>query len=160
MADQIPPAANPVINDPPPPGVNAMDQALIWIGFDNDATRERIQVEGFALFDDLKSMKEKDVRDFAESYGRRTAADGRFLFGVRRIRYLIGMIHWVQDFVRIGENATLDEFDGNGAAFCAALETAFNRADVRKIEKELLAKLPTPASLRMRKSGRNGSQRS
>ena len=136
MADQIPPAANPVVDDPPPPGVNAMDQALIWIGFDNDATRERIQVEGFASFDDLKSMKEKDVRDFAESYGRRTAADGRFLFGVRRIRYLIGMIHWVQDFVRIGENATLEEFDGDGAAFCVALETAFNRADVRKIEKE------------------------
>ena len=123
--------------DPPPQVVvNMMDQALIWIGFDNDATRNRIQVEGFKSFDDLKSMKEKDFRDFAESYGRRTAADGRFLFGVRRIRYLIGMIHWVQDFVRIGGTAGLEEFNGDGAAFCAALETAFNRADVRKIEKD------------------------
>jgi hypothetical protein len=123
--------------DPPPPAVaTMMDQALIWIGFDNEATRNRIQQEGFESFDDLKSMKEKDVRDFAESYGRRTAADGRFLFGVRRIRYLIGMVHWVQDFVRIGGTASLDEFDGDGVAFCTALETAFNRADVRKIEKD------------------------
>jgi hypothetical protein len=66
--DPIPPAVDPAVDDPPLPGVNMMDQALIWIGFDNDATRERIQVEGFALFDDLKFMKEKDVMDFAESH--------------------------------------------------------------------------------------------
>ena len=124
-----PPAVAPQI-------VNAMDTALMWIGFDNVATRNRIQVEGFAEFRDLMTMNEKDVRDLAESYGRRTAADGRFIFGVRRIKYLIGMIHWVQDFTRIGESPSLVEFDGNGAAFCAALETALRRAEVRKVEKE------------------------
>ena len=95
-----------------------------------------IQVEGVADFSDLMTMKEKDIRDLAESYGRRTAADGRFIFGVRRIKYLIGMIHWVQDFARVGESPSLDAFDGDRTAFCAALETALKRADVRKIEKD------------------------
>ena len=96
--------------DPPDPiDPDSMHQAaLLWIGFDNNATRDCIQVEDFASFNNLKFIKEKDIRDLAESYGRRTAAaDGRFLFGVRRIRYLIGMIHWVQDFVRVGEIPSL-----------------------------------------------------
>ena len=125
-----------VVAEPEPQDNNPMDLALTWIGFDNEVTRNRIQVERFASFDDLKSMKEKDVRDLAESHGRRTAADGRFIFGARRIRYLIGMVHWVQDFIRIGEVPTLAEYGDDGAAFRTALETAFNRDDVRKIEKE------------------------
>ena len=113
-----------------------MELALTWIGFDAEATRDCIQIEGFASFDNLKSMKEKDVRDLAESYGRHTAGDGRFIFGVRRTQYLIGLIHWVQDFVRIGKVPTLAEFGADGAAFCTALKTASNRDDVCKIEKE------------------------
>ena len=131
----VPPAVDGVVNPPGPIDPDSMDQALLWIGFDNDATRNRIQVEGYELFNDFKSMKDKGVRDLAESYGRHTAADGRFIFGVRRIRYLIGMIHWVQDFVRVGEVPSLAGYD-NGTAFCTALEVAFNREDVRKIEKE------------------------
>ena len=113
-----------------------MDTALQWIGFDNEPTRERLRAEGFESFDDLKSMKEKDIRDLAESYGRRTAADGRFIFGVRRIRYLIGMVHWVQDFARVSGVPSLADFDGDQVAFRLALDVASNRADVRKIEKD------------------------
>jgi hypothetical protein len=72
---------------PPPPAVEPMDLALEWIGFGIAATRERIRVEGFGTFEDLNSMKEKDIRDLAESYGRRTIGDGRFIFGIRRTKY-------------------------------------------------------------------------
>ena len=119
-----------------PPVVNTMELALTWVGFDSEATRNRIQVEGFGSFDDLKSMKENDIRDLAESYGRRAVADGRFIFRICRIRYLIGMVHWVQDLTRAGESPSLDGFGNDGAAFRAALETAVNCADVRKIEKD------------------------
>ena len=47
-------------------------------------------------------MKEKDIRDLAESYSRRTVAEGRVIFGLRRTRYMIGLIHWIQDFDRVG----------------------------------------------------------
>jgi hypothetical protein len=128
--DEVVPAIEEVVDLPDPPGINSKDLALTWIGFDAEATRNRIQVEGFASFDNLKSMKEKDVRDLAESYGRRTTTDGRFIFGVRRTQNLIGLINWVQDFVRIGEIPTLAEFGADRATFCTALETASNRDDV------------------------------
>jgi hypothetical protein len=114
----------------------AMDTVLQWIGFENDATRDRLRTEGISTFDDLKTMKEKDIRDLAESYGRHTAADGRFIFGLRRIRYLIGLIHWVQDFHRVGQVPTLDAFEDDADAFRSVLDVAFNRAEVRRIEKE------------------------
>ena len=53
----------------PPP---VMDTILSWIGFDQEATRERIRAEGFTSLSDLMPMKEKDVRHLAKSYGRRT----------------------------------------------------------------------------------------
>ena len=133
--DEIAPRVEEVIDHPPPDG-NVMDTALTWIGFANQATRNRIQLEGFGSFDDLKSMKEKDIRDLAESYGRCTAADGHFIIRISRIRYLISMVHWVQDFTRIGESPSLDMFGDNGAAFCAALEIAVNRAELRNIERD------------------------
>ena len=77
--DAAPGGAAPAVADDP------MDVALQWIGFDVQATRERLRVEGFNAFDDLRALKEKDIRDLAESYGRRTIVDGRFIFGLRRI---------------------------------------------------------------------------
>ena len=72
-------------------GPGVMDTVLTWIGFEAEATRIRLQEEGLATFDDIVIMKEKDIPDLAESYGRRTVADGRTIFGLRRIRYLIGL---------------------------------------------------------------------
>jgi hypothetical protein len=120
------------IHPPPPP---IMDTVLTWIGFDVDVTRERIRVEGFDNFDDLATLKEKDIRNLAELYGRRTIADGRAIFGLRRIRYLIGLIHWVQDFGRVGQAPMIERIE-DAALFCAALDEAYYRADVRKIEKD------------------------
>jgi hypothetical protein len=83
----------------PPRAVPVMDTILgCWIGFDQVATRDRIREEGFETFADLATMKEKDIRDLAESYSRRTIADGRSIFGLRRIRFMNGLIHWVQDY--------------------------------------------------------------
>ena len=48
---------------PPPADVDPIDLALEWIGFAIAATRERIRVEGFGSFEDLNSIKEKDIRD-------------------------------------------------------------------------------------------------
>ena len=118
-----------------PSVIDPIDTALQWVGFENENTRERLRSEGFESFDDLKSMKEKDIRDLAESFGRRTVADGRFIFGIRRIKYLIGMIHWVQDFARVSKTPSLDGFEDQ-VSFHQALDEAFDRADVRRIEKD------------------------
>ena len=112
-----------------------MNTALLWIGFDQEATRERLRAEGFDTFIDLNGMKEKDIRDLADSYTRRTVADGRAIFGLKRTRYLIGLVHWVQDFARVGETPSLDGIE-DAASFRAVLDIASYRADVRKVEKE------------------------
>jgi hypothetical protein len=118
--------------EPPPPVMNTI---LDWIGFDQQATRDRIREEGFETFADLATMKVKDVRNLAESYLRRTAADGRAIFGlVRRIRYMIGLIHWVQDFGRIGEEPTLEGI-GNAEQYKAALDKAYQRAMSARLRK-------------------------
>lgn len=120
---------------PPVAVLPVMDQILTWIGFDNEATRLRLQTESFESFADILEMSEKDIRDLADSYTRRTVADGRSIFGSRRTRYLTGLIHWVQDYERIGEQPTIDGIVG-AAEFRAALTEANRRANVRKVEKD------------------------
>jgi hypothetical protein len=116
--------------------VNPMDTALQWIGFVNADVRERILEEGFGTFDDLIPMNEKDIRDMSESYGRRTVADGRFIFGTRRIKYLVGLIHWVHDFTRINGIPSLEEFGDDAVEFRKALDEAAHRAECRKRERD------------------------
>jgi hypothetical protein len=111
-----------------------MELALGYIGFDNAIVRNRLRNEGLQDFSDMKSLKEKDIRDIAESFTKRTVGDGRFLFGIRRTRLLIGMVHWVQDFARVGETPSMNNYLGHPGLFRDALTVASDRADVRKIE--------------------------
>ena len=126
------------------PGVDApradvapdpMDIALEWIGFP-EATRHQLRLEGFSAFGDLKLMKDKDIRNLVDSSGRLSIGNGRFIFGLHRIHYSIGLVHWVQDFQRVCGVPSLDEFDGDPDTFKAALDVAFNRANVRRIKQE------------------------
>lgn len=141
IATALNPAVDPVLDANNPVVDKAMDTVLQWIEFVNDATRDRFRTEGIGttFLDDLKVMKEKGICNLAESYGIRTASDGCFTFRLRRICYLIGLIHWVQqDFHRIGQMPMLDAFKDNADSFRAALDVAFNCAEVRRIEKEQL----------------------
>jgi hypothetical protein len=121
---------------PAVPPFNEMEVALNYIGFDTAAIHSQLRSEGLTHFSDLKSMKEKDICDIAESFAKRTVNDGRYLFGIYRTRLLIGLVHWVQDFGRIGENPSIFEFISDRDNFRAALATASDRADVRKVEVE------------------------
>ena len=69
-----------------------------------------------------------------ESYGCCTIADGWFIFGTRRIRYLMGLVHWAHDFTRINGTRNLDAFDGDAIAFRKDLDLALHRAECRKKE--------------------------
>ncbi len=105
--------------------INPMDLALQWIAFEYVATYNRLPDEGLIAFE------EKDIRDVAESYGRRTQGNGRFIFGVHRIHHLLGMLHWVQDFGRIVSDPSLNRFNDDPEAFHAALDVVSERAEER-----------------------------
>lgn len=83
-------------------------------------------------------MSDKDTRDLAESFGRRTIiATGKAHFGLHKISLILGLIHWVQDHVHCSEVLSLDAFDinGDGKDFQAVLDIDHNRAQVvRKVE--------------------------
>ena len=106
--------------------------------------------EGFGPFDDQMPMKDKDIRDLTESYGQHTIGNGRVTFGLWRIWYLIGLIQWVQDFARVGQEPTIDGMN-NVLQFCEALDKAFYRADVCKTEKDqadTVSKVADPGKLK------------
>ena len=82
-------------------------QALQWIGFGNQAHCDSICEEaGFELLKDLVRLSEKDIREMADGYEKRTQAQGHITFGLRRIKLLIGVMHWVQDQDRCYRNAS------------------------------------------------------
>lgn len=109
-----------------------MDQILIWIGF-TDAQRPRL-LDEFETFEDLREWRDKDVSELAESFAKRTQAEGKMHFGMARTKRLKALIHWIQDFGRVSREPTIDGLDQ--ASFRAALQVAAQRSLIRTQEAE------------------------
>ena len=55
-------------------------QVLQWIGFGNQAHRDSICEEGgFELLEDFVELREKDIREMADGFEKRTQGQGRCL---------------------------------------------------------------------------------
>jgi hypothetical protein len=57
--------------------VTTVDSVLQTIGFINDGERNGIMAAGLAQFDDFRYLNEKDIRDMADEFGKRTFANER-----------------------------------------------------------------------------------
>ena len=76
----------------------AVHQALQWIGFGNQVHCDSICEEaGFESLEDFVGLSEKDIREMADGFQKRTQVQGCIPFGLRHIKLLIGVVHWVQD---------------------------------------------------------------
>ena len=127
-------AAAPPVVAPVAPALTPIHQVLEWIGFLDNAHRNAICNEGG--FDDLSGfigVTETDLRDMAESFEKRSAANGRITFGMRRTKWLVGVMHWVQDFDRCSQVPTINGIN-DADAMKAALTVAIERAATRKVE--------------------------
>ena len=51
--------------------------ALTYIGFNDEAQRDRIANEAFINFTELSTIEEKDLERMCDSFAKRTARDGR-----------------------------------------------------------------------------------
>ena len=113
-------------------------QALQWIGFGNQAHRDSICEEaGFESLEEFVGLREKDIREMADGYEKRTQAQGRIPFGLRRIKLLIGVMHWVQDQDRCYRNASTGSIaDAN--KFREIIDISTQRAGLRKVEDDLV----------------------
>ena len=108
-------------------------QALQWIGFGNQAHLDSICEEaGFESLEDFVGLSEKDIREMADGYEKRTQAQGRIPFGLRRIKLLIGVMHWVQDQDRCYRNVSTGNIaDAN--EFREIIDISIQRAALRKV---------------------------
>ena len=77
---------------------------------------------------------------------KRTAADGRLIFGLQKTNHIKSMIHWVQDFARVIETPNIDDLDE--ASFRAALGVAAHRSTIRKQEAKYFSSVSSEASPR------------
>ena len=127
-----------------------VDQCLEWIGYGIPNQRAAISTEaGFNSLEDLNDIEEKDIRDMADSFQKRTIAH-RINFGMRRTKWLIAMMHWVQDFYRCSKQPTIDDFV-TANDFKQALSTATQRASLRKVDTDqvdMISKAADPGKLK------------
>ena len=127
-----------------------VDQCLEWIGFGIPNQRASISTEaGFNSLDDLNDIEKKDIRDMADSFQKRTIAN-RNNFGMRRTKWLIAMMHWVQDFYRCSKQPTIDDFV-TAKNFKEALSTAAQCTSLRKIDTDqvdTISKAADPGKLK------------
>ena len=127
-----------------PEGEQHMRSTLLWIGFPHAIVRERICNEIGITFQDVQQLKEADITSLASSFSKRTPANTRIMFGQRRIRRLKAFIHWTQDFRRTSLPVSVNGL--NAMSFCAALDEAAERADIREKQKDTQEQMIAKAS--------------
>ena len=132
----------------PPPEIDQIGEILTWIGFTDPANRTSIIDDAFNTYADIRSLKEKDISELSESFSRRTQANGRIDFGIRRTKKMKFMLHWVHDFYRTSLNPSTEGL--NQVSFLQAITVAGERSDVRRQLKEqsvAKAKVASPGPL-------------
>ena len=121
-----------------------VDQCLEWIGFGIPNQQASISTEaGFNSLNDLNDIEEKDIRDMADSFQKRTIANC-INFGMRRTKWHIAMMHWVQDFSRCSKQPTIDDFV-TANDFKQALSIAAQRASLRMVDTDQVDTISKPA---------------
>ena len=111
-------------------------QCLEWIGFGDVQHHNAIIDEGgFDRLMDFYDINKTDIRDMAESFSKRSPAANCIIFGMRRIKWLISMMHWAQDHQQCSEDPDLDDI-ANADKFKEALLVSAQRASLRKTDAE------------------------
>ena len=81
----------------------------------------------------------------ADGFQKRTFAN-RINFGMRHTKWLIAMMHWVQDFSRCSRQPTIDDFV-MANDFKQALSTAAQHASLRKVDTDQVDTISKAADL-------------
>ena len=78
----------------PQPARNPVEKYLEWIGFRTEDNRNSIRDEGaLEAFNNFVGLAESDIRDTASGLSKMTATQGHINFGMRHIKYTLGIMH-------------------------------------------------------------------
>ena len=58
--------------------IDQLLEILGWIGFSSEPDRRAICDDAFTTYEDLFSLREKDITELSEAFGRRTQTNGKF----------------------------------------------------------------------------------
>jgi hypothetical protein len=106
--------------------------------------------DGFESYDDIMLLTEKDITSLAKGFAKRTNANRKIVFGLRRTNLLKATVRWVQAFRRISCNPSILDID-NAVEFRAALAFAHQRAQAGQHnadESNKLSKAADPGKLK------------
>jgi hypothetical protein len=127
-----------------------IDKVLTYCGFDSPDNRKKIAEDGFGSFKEIATLQESDIDHLAHGFSKRTAANGRLTFGLRRTNLMKNAIHWVLDFKRISRQPSLDGIE-DMQTFRDAIEVSRERARNRKHKKDEPCTVAPPPKLRSQK---------
>ena len=109
-------------------------QYIHWIGFRTNNQRTALVQDAFGTFADIRMLTSADISDLATEFARRSAADGRIIFGLRHTKLLKGFVHWIMDFYRTSSTLSIEGLDE--VAFKTQLQTALSHSEIRKSIKD------------------------
>ena len=72
---------------------------------------------------------EKDISDLSTDFSRRTEANGKIHFGMRRAKGIKALLHWVKYFYRISIYPTI--FEINEVMFIEQFDIDMHRSEIR-----------------------------
>ena len=139
--------------------ITEVDQCLQWIRFANAANRQAIRDEaGLDSLADFIDITETDIRDMAESFVKHSPAQ-RFVFGMHRIKWLLGLMHWVQDQDRCSRPRMLSMTTPlKKSSMCRFVMPPYAKSTTTKSKQ--LVRWQTQGSSKMNASGEIGNQHS
>ena len=125
---------NVIIPQPAPeaPDIKQIEQILEWIGFAEGIQRNRTINDTSATYDDILTMKKKDVTELSTSFSRQTSANERISFGIRRTNKLKHLVYWVQDSTRTSYKASINRLDSRGLD-CGWGKSGRKKTDSREV---------------------------
>ena len=106
---------------------------LLAIGFEVAVERTNIMAAGISEFEDFRYLVEKDIRDLADKFGKRSVANGKIVFGLGCTKKLTGVMHWVQDCHRVNDVPDHNDFN------VEILYQSLSLAQIRKSDIDLVA---------------------
>ena len=122
-------------------------QCLEWNDFgDIQHCNAIIDEGGFGRLTGFYNVNETDIRDMAESFSKCSPAANCIIFGMRRIRWLISLMHWAQDHQRCSKDPDLENI-ANTDEFKEALLVLVQWASLHKTDAKQVDTISKAADL-------------
>ena len=94
-------------------GIPTVRYLLNEAGFDTEVLQNAIIEEGFSEPTDFLLLEKSDIDDMTKRIASLPTGQGRVHIGQVRVKKLLGLVWWIKDQVRRGQEITPGEFNSN-----------------------------------------------